>query len=99
MISIPAPVVDNGIRKNSYALELITYGQKKHDLGEDDIVACINNNEEALYVSIVGNKAVSDDIISHALLILRLESYVLMAQEIAFIQIRRLSGCSALPMN
>ena len=68
VISIPAPVSLEGVRNNSYAIELVSFGKRKEDAGEDDLIACIDSNEEALYVSIVGNKTISDNIISQALL-------------------------------
>ncbi len=68
VISIPAPV-DDGINKTkSYCIELVSFGHKVHDFREDDLFAVAGNNEDALYVSIVGNKKVSDEIISLAML-------------------------------
>ena len=69
VISVPAPVLTDGKKRNSYAIELVSYGEKALENNkDDDLFACVNSNEEALYVSIVGNKTVSDDIISQALL-------------------------------
>lgn len=68
VISIPAPV-DDGINKSqSYCIELVTFGKKVHDYRKDDMSAVAGSNEDALYVSIVGNKKVSDEIISLAML-------------------------------
>ena len=68
VISIPAPVVENGSKNNSYAIELVSFGKKINKDKQEEFYVCAGNNEEALYVSIVGNKKVSDDIISQALL-------------------------------
>ena len=68
VISIPSPIIDNGIMKNTYCIELVSFGNKAGDMMDEDFYACVDSNEDALYVSIVGNKRVSDDIISLALL-------------------------------
>ncbi len=68
VISIPAQVVEHGVRNNSYAIELVSFGKKVSKGNDDGLFACVDSNEQALYASIVGNKKVSDDIISQALL-------------------------------
>ena len=68
VISIPFPIIDNGIMKNTYCIELVSFGNKAGNMMDEDFYACVDSNEDALYVSIVGNKRVSDDIISLALL-------------------------------
>ena len=68
VISVPAPITENGKKRNSYAIELVSFGQKALENDEDGLFACVSSNEEALYVSIVGNKTASDSIISQALL-------------------------------
>lgn len=68
VISLPVPTEKNGIRNNSYCIELVSYGKKASGTRENEILAVTGNNEDALYVSIVGNKRVSDEIISLSLL-------------------------------
>ena len=68
VIAIPAPVIENGQKCNSYAIELISIGREVIVSSEEYEAACADNNEDALYVSIVGNKTVSDEIISLAML-------------------------------
>ncbi len=68
VISIPAPIVENGVKYNSYAIELVSFGKKAASVHDSEFYACLDANEDAMYVSIVGNKRVSDDIISQALL-------------------------------
>ena len=68
VISLPAQVEINGIKSNSYAIELVTFGQKIDDK-EDELSRDLRfNNEEALYVSMIGDKDASDEVISKALL-------------------------------
>jgi diguanylate cyclase (GGDEF)-like protein len=68
VISIPAPVMEDGQKLNSYAIELITYGKEVDDPTLENRTDCATANEDALYVSIVGNKNLSDTIISQAML-------------------------------
>ena len=68
VISIPAPVVVNGVRSSNYAIELVSVGSRASDEDRNIEKNLIDNNEEALYVSMVGDKEASDEVISKALL-------------------------------
>ncbi len=68
VLSIPVPVEEDGKKTNAYCIELVNYGRKVSDIHESGVYAVADNNEDALYVSIVGNKKVSDEIISLAML-------------------------------
>ena len=68
VLSIPVPVEEDGKKNNAYCIELVNYGRKVSDIHESGVYAVADNNEDALYVSIVGNKKVSDEIISLAML-------------------------------
>lgn len=68
LISLPVPVVEKDFASNNYCVELVSYGNRMTPEGEKDLLACTNINEDALYVSIVGNKKVSDEILSLSML-------------------------------
>jgi diguanylate cyclase (GGDEF)-like protein len=68
VISIPAPLEIDGARTTNYAIELVTVGNRVDD-GKDELGNDLKNaNEDALYVSMIGDKEVSDEVISKALL-------------------------------
>ena len=68
VISIPAPVVIDGVKSSNYAIELVSIGTKATGEDEDVEKNLIDNNEDALYVSMIGDKEISDEVISKALL-------------------------------
>ena len=68
VISLPAQVTVHDVKSNSYAIELVTYGKKLHDDDDELRRDLKENNEEALYVSMIGDKDTSDEVISKALL-------------------------------
>ena len=65
VISLPAPLVIDGVRVNNYAIELVSFGNKAEKEGYEDLISA---NEESLYVSMIGDKKASDEVISKALL-------------------------------
>ena len=68
VISIPAPLVVDGVRSNDYAIELVTIGAEATETEDDIQKNLVESNEESLYVSMIGDKEVSDEVISKALL-------------------------------
>ncbi|WP_051538235.1 GGDEF domain-containing phosphodiesterase [Butyrivibrio proteoclasticus] len=69
VISLPITVEIDGKKTNMYSLELVTIGNTVRSTEDDSYRdVCADSNEDALYVSIVGNKKVSDEIISLAML-------------------------------
>ncbi len=68
VISIPAPVEIKGVRTNSYAIELVSFGNAVEDTETQLERDLRTSNEEALYVSMIGDKDASDEVISKALL-------------------------------
>ncbi len=68
VISIPAPLIDGDVTKQTYAIELVSFGKKLAKCDEDAENDLAENNEESLYVSMIGDKEVSDEVISNALL-------------------------------
>ncbi len=68
VISIPAPLELDGAPSSNYAIELVTLGSKVLNPEEQMEYELKRINEDALYVSMVGDKEVSDEVISKAFL-------------------------------
>ena len=68
VISIPAPLEMDGISAKDYVIELVSFGEKVLDAEQEMEYELQRMNEDALYVSMIGDKEASDEVISKAFL-------------------------------